>query len=54
MVSIWRLDHVNYRLVGSIIYLRLKQALQDGEAPLVKARVVRVNGNGFALQFLDE
>lgn len=38
-------------LVGNEVYLRLKQALGDGEAPLVKARVVRVDRGGLGLKF---
>lgn len=40
--------------VGSIIYLRLKQGLEGGEAPMVKAKVVRNDPDGFALKFLEE
>ena len=39
--------------VGSEVCVRLKHALGDGEAPLVKARVVRVENQGLGLQ-LDE
>ena len=39
--------------IGSIVYIRLKQGLQDSEAPLVKAQVVRADSEGFALKFLD-
>ena len=40
--------------IGSIVYIKLKQGLQDSEAPLVKAQVVRADNEGFALKFLDE
>lgn len=39
--------------VGSILTIRIKQALGDGEAPAVRAQVVRVDGGGVALKFLD-
>ncbi len=44
-------DSDSLPLVGSDVYLRIKQALGDGEAPLVKARVVRVDRGGLGLQF---
>lgn len=40
--------------VGTIVYIKLKQGLQDSEAPLVKAQVVRADKEGFALKFLEE
>lgn len=40
--------------VGSIIYLKLKQNFQEGEAPVVKAEVVRADAGGFALKFLED
>lgn len=40
--------------VGSIVYIKLKQGLQDSEAPLVKAQVVRADKEGFALKFLED
>ena len=41
--------------VGSIVYLRVKQGFQDGEdAPLVKAEIVRLDNDGFALKFLTD
>lgn len=39
--------------VGSILIIRIKQTLGDGEAPAVRAQVVRVDGEGVALKFLD-
>ena len=39
--------------VGAIVYIKLKQGLQ-GDVPLVKAQVVRADGNGIALKFLDD
>ncbi len=39
--------------VGSILIIRIKQALGDGEAPAVRAQVVRVDAQGVALKFLD-
>lgn len=38
-------------LVGSEVYLRLKQPLGDGEPPLIKARIVRIDQNGAGLHF---
>lgn len=40
--------------VGSEVCVRLKQALGDGEPPLVKARVVRVEEQGIGLQFDED
>ena len=40
--------------VDSIVYLRVKSQFEDGEAPLVKARVVRIDDQGIALTFLPE
>ncbi len=37
--------------IGSEVSVRLKQALGDGEPPLVKARVVRVEKQGIGLHF---
>lgn len=39
--------------VGSIVVIRIKQALGEGEAPAVKAEVVRIDKDGIALKFLD-
>lgn len=39
--------------VGAIVYIKLKQGLQ-GDVPLVKAQVVRADGDGIALKFLDD
>ncbi|MBI3561053.1 MAG: PilZ domain-containing protein [Gammaproteobacteria bacterium] len=39
--------------VGSILIIRVKQSLGDGEAPVVRAEVVRVDNEGIALKFLD-
>jgi hypothetical protein len=40
--------------VGSEVCVRLKQALGDGEPPLVKARVVRIEEQGIGIQFSEE
>jgi len=40
--------------VGSEVCVRLKQALGDGESPLVKARVVRIEEQGIGLQFDED
>ena len=40
--------------VNSIVYLRVKSQFDDGEAPLVKARVVRIDEQGIALTFLND
>lgn len=40
--------------VGSTLYLKLKQGLQEGETPVVKAQVVRADHDGFALKFVDD
>jgi len=40
--------------IGSEVSVRLKQALGDGEAPLVKARVVRIEDQGIGLQFAED
>lgn len=40
--------------VDSIVYLRVKSQFEDGEAPLVKARVVRIDDQGIALKFLTD
>jgi len=40
--------------VGSEVCVRLKQALGDGEPPLVKARVVRIEEQGIGLQFDED
>jgi hypothetical protein len=47
-------DQVHLLDVGTIVYLKLKQGLQQGDAPLVKAQVVRADNDGIALKFLDE
>ena len=39
---------------GSIVELRIKQALGEEEPPLVKARVVRVDNDGIALAFITD
>lgn len=39
--------------VGAILIIRIKHALGDGEAPTVRAQVVRVDSQGVALKFLD-
>lgn len=40
--------------VGTIVYLRVKQGFQGEEAPLVKAEIVRLDNDGFALRFLTD
>ncbi len=40
--------------VGSEVYVRLKNALGDGEPPLVRARVVRVEEGGIGLHFEED
>ena len=40
--------------VGTIVYLKLKQGLQEGDAPLVKAQIVRADKDGIGLKFLDD
>ena len=40
--------------VDSIVYLRVKSQFEEGEPPLVKARVVRIDDQGIALQFLPD
>ncbi|GAB4297866.1 MAG: hypothetical protein Kow0096_16150 [Thiohalomonadaceae bacterium] len=40
--------------IGSEVCVRLKQALGDGEAPLVKARVVRIEEQGIGLHFHED
>ena len=40
--------------VDSIVYLRVKSQFEDGDPPLVKARVVRIDEEGIALTFLPE
>ena len=40
---------------GSIVTIRIKQSFAEGEAPKVRAQVVRVDNEGIALKFiLDE
>ena len=39
--------------VGTIVYLKLKHGFQDGDAPMVKAQIVRADEDGIALKFLD-
>lgn len=40
--------------IGSEVCVRLKEALGDGEPPLVKARVVRIEEQGIGIQFEEE
>lgn len=40
--------------VGTIVYIKLKQGFQDGDAPLVKAEIVRSDNDGIALKFLED
>jgi hypothetical protein len=46
-------DQQQVPAVGTIVYIRLKQGLQEGEAPLVKAQIVRADKDGIALKFLE-
>jgi len=39
---------------GSIVELKIKNALGDDEPPLVKARVVRIDKDGIALAFITD
>ena len=39
---------------GAVVKLRVKSNLADGEPPLVKAEVVRVEDDGIALAFLSD
>jgi len=39
---------------GAIVYIRIKNNLGDGDPPLVKAKVLRVDDNGLALAFLTD
>ncbi len=40
---------------GSIVHLRVKQPMSEGEEPpLVKARIIRIDADGIALQFITE
>ena len=49
-----RLDQELHPAVGSEVYVRLKNALGDGEPPLVKARVVRAEESGIGLHFEED
>jgi hypothetical protein len=40
--------------VGTIVFIKLKQGFQDGDAPLVKAQIVRSDNDGIALKFLED
>jgi len=39
---------------GTIVHIRIKNNLGDGDPPLVKARVVRVDSDGLALAFIPD
>jgi len=39
---------------GTIVHIRIKNNLGDGEPPLVKARVIRVDNDGLALAFITD
>ena len=39
---------------GTIVHLRVKSSLADGDPPLVKAEVVRVDQDGIALAFIAD
>ncbi len=39
---------------GTIVHIRIKNNMGEGEAPLVKARVVRVDNDGLALAFITD
>ena len=40
--------------INSIVYLRVKSQFEQGDPPLVKARVVRIDEEGIALKFITE
>ncbi len=40
--------------VGSIVQIRVKQDFADGLPPMVRAKVVRIEKDGVALEFIDE
>jgi len=44
----------NLPAVGSIVHIRVNANLGEGEPPLVKARVVRVDDDGIALAFITD
>ena len=39
---------------GSIVELKIKQAMGDSDPPIVKARVVRIDNDGIALAFITD
>ncbi len=39
---------------GTIVHIRIKNNLGDGDPPLVKARVIRVDNDGLALAFITD
>ena len=47
-------EETNLPAEGSIVELRIKNALGDDEPPLVKARVVRIDSDGIALAFITD
>lgn len=40
--------------VGAIVSIQVKQALSDGDPPIVKAEVIRCDSDGIALRFLHD
>ena len=47
-------EHSNLPPEGTIVEIRIKNAMGDDEPPLVKARVVRVDNDGLALAFITD
>ena len=47
-------DEINLPPEGSIVEIKIKQAMGDDEPPLVKARVVRIDKDGIALAFITD
>jgi len=45
-------DSVCFLEQGTIVYMRVAQPFAEGEAPLVKAEVVRIDSDGIALKFI--
>lgn len=39
---------------GSIVELKIKQAMGESDPPVVKARVVRIDNDGIALAFITD
>ena len=47
-------DEINLPPEGSVVEIKIKQAMGDDEPPLVKARVVRIDKDGIALAFITD